>query len=508
MTDAPNSPLPDTLPDMEFVKSPLKDQYDVIVVGGRPSGSSLAARLGMQGLSVLLIDRAAFPVLPAVSSPIIYGSTMKLLDEIGANEDEYARNTPQIRTVVTEAREIYRAVAHVPMGNGRDYAYAIDRGRFDHELWRNAARFESVTALDEFSALDLLWEEDQSAPHGKRVAGIIGKPKGGTSRPIRAKLVVGADGKFSMIARKVGAGEYNADEGRTTSLYYAYWRNLKPYDVPGALMYTHGTMDGFGYLIMHSADDTVAIVVEGYQDVIEQYGEDTHSAEEHYLKLLQHSPRVWERVKDAERVTSVRGLKGTENFYRQPYGPGWALVGDAAHHKDPLGGQGIYDAVFGAKILSEAIVHYAVEGVPFEKAMYAYQARLQDETLPMYRNTLAARINFEPQGMLQRWLGRYASENRNFMTNLMSVPARLKTPEEVVTPGLLIDTLAQGLTRDVRRIMTGEPSPAAVPPLPGQSVPANHSLGLIGWALAIPAIAVMGGIGLIKALTPPSSEHH
>ena len=71
--------------------------WDVIIVGGRAAGSTLAARLGRSGLRVLLLERAAFPSLPAVSSPIIYASTMQMLDEIGANEQEYARNTPRIR---------------------------------------------------------------------------------------------------------------------------------------------------------------------------------------------------------------------------------------------------------------------------------------------------------------------------------------------------------------------------------------------------------------------------
>lgn len=502
MTTPVNLPESEMLNDVQTDTTikPLRDSYDVIVIGGRPSGATLAARLSMGGLSVLLVDRAKFPSLPPVSSPIIYSCTMQMLDEIGADEAEYARNTPPLRMIVTEARDMYRATAIVPMDAGRDYAYALDRERFDYELWKTAARKENVTALDEFSALDLVWEEDSTSQTGKRIAGIIGKPKGGQPRTIRAGLVVGADGKYSMVARKVEAGQYNVDTGRTTSLYYAYWRNLSPYDLPGGLMLTHGTMDGLGFLIMDSADGTNAVVVEGYEDVIAGWGEGTANAEEHYLRMLQHAPRVWERVKNAERVTTVRGLKGVENFYRQSYGAGWALVGDAAHHKDPLGGQGIYDAVFGAKALSEAILAWRLQDVPFARAMHDYQQRVQDETLPMYRNTLTARINLEPQGPIQQWLGRYASENRDFMKNLISVPARLKTPQEVVTPGLLAQTLAKGVARDARRLMTGEPSPAAVPPLPSQTPSApSHTLGVIGWALAIPAIAVVGGLSLLKA---------
>src|SRR5690242_5874502 len=146
--------------ELEFIMS---EHYDVIIVGGRPAGATLAARLGVQGLRVLLLERATFPSLPAASSPIIYSPTLQLLDEIGADEGLYAQGTPRIRRVIA-AGKTYTGTIRLPDAHGRDYAYAIDRARFDAALWANALRFSSVEGRQNFGVTDLLWD-------GKRVVG-------------------------------------------------------------------------------------------------------------------------------------------------------------------------------------------------------------------------------------------------------------------------------------------------------------------------------------------------
>ncbi|MBX3061374.1 MAG: NAD(P)/FAD-dependent oxidoreductase [Anaerolineae bacterium] len=465
----------------------MDDRFDVIIVGGRVAGSTLAARLGKQNVKVLLIDRAAFPSLPAVSSPIIYACTMRLLDEIGADESKYAYNTPKVRRVATEARD-YRALATIPRDGNRDYAYAIDRARFDAALWEHASTYPTVKALDHFAAVDLLRDSESGS-----VMGIVGKPKGEAPRNYYANIVVGADGHWSLVARKVDAQLYNEHRGRKTSLYYAYWRNLAPYDLPSPIVISHGTGDGLGYLVMDSADGTTAVVVEGFSDVLAHY--DCGDAEQSYLDMLRHAPRIWERVKNAERVTSVRGTKVVDSFYRQAYGNGWALVGDALHHKDPLGGQGIYDAAFGAKTLAEAIAEYRA-GIEWQTSMLNYQRRFEAETLPMYYHTLTATNNFEPQGYFQRLLGRYACENPEFVENLIRVPTRLIEPARVMDTPIVVRSVAKGVVRDVQRALTGTPSPAAIPPLPTQQstvTSAAHSgMGCLSWLLVLPIIMLFG----------------
>ncbi|MFN7211102.1 MAG: NAD(P)/FAD-dependent oxidoreductase [Aggregatilineales bacterium] len=317
--------------------------------------------------------------------------------------------------------------------------------------------------------------------------------------------VVGADGRWSLVARKVEAPLYNVDESVATSLYYAYWRNVQPYDLNEPLMVAHGTLDGLGYLIMDSADDTAAVVCEGHAEVIEGFSQGAGAPEALYEALLRHAPRIWARLQGAERITTVRGLKHTPNYYRQPYGAGWALVGDAVHHKDPLGGQGVYDAVFSAKALAEQYLAYKRGTLDYESALRGYQARLEEETLPVYRNTLAARANLTPNFPFQRLLGRYLMESSDVMEALARVPARMGDMTQIMTTRNIVLTLARGVASDARRALTGELSPSAVPPLPierQQGVQETSSyqqrLGCLGWLFALPAIMMFGGLAALR----------
>lgn len=376
--------------------------YDVIIVGGRPAGSTLAARLGKQGLNVLLLERGALPSLPAVSCPIIYSSTLTLLDEIGAPEAEYARDTPKIHRMFQVFGENVAGELPLPDAYGRDYAYAVDRSRFDATLWDNALRFPTVTGWQNFSVTDLLWDGDQ-------VTGIVGLDAGKQEKRLTARLVVGADGRFSLVARKTGAETRDEHEAYPASIYYAYWKNVQPYDDGSATAVGYGGEPGLGYLLMDSAENTAAVAVEGQAALLANAPE---GAEALYLDLLRRNPLVWKRLEGAEMVTTVRGMKNISNLYRQPGGAGWALVGDAYHQKDPLDGQGIFNAVFSAKALAIAIQKWNHGELNWSAALEWYDETVRIKTYATYK-ALLTRVQMslyaDPQTAwmtqnLTRWL--------------------------------------------------------------------------------------------------------
>lgn len=145
---------------------------------------------------------------------------MQMLDEIGADEQEYARNTPRIHRIMNVTSQ-HTATINIPQAFGRNYAYAIDRARFDEALWNTALKQPTVQGRQNFSVTDLAWE-------GDRVVGVIGREKDGAQETLTADLVIGADGRFSVVARKANAKETDIHDKHPTNNFYAYWRGVAP----------------------------------------------------------------------------------------------------------------------------------------------------------------------------------------------------------------------------------------------------------------------------------------
>ncbi|MGQ9910261.1 MAG: NAD(P)/FAD-dependent oxidoreductase [Candidatus Flexifilum sp.] len=428
--------------------------YDAIVVGGRPSGSTLAARLAQGGLRVLLIERAPMPSLPSASMPIIYASTMRLLDEIGAREDEYAAGTPRIKRMITHSTAAQGALP-IPLAHGRDYAYAVDRARFDGALWETARR-SGVDVRDRTSFLDLIWQGEGAE---RRASGAVIQ-SGGERLLVHADLVIGADGRFSAVARKAGAAEYDIHDQNPTTLLYAYWADVAPYDDQGPAAVAYGEGKGYGFLVMDSADGTTAVGIEGRSALLET---GPGGAEEFYLSMLRAQPALWPRLEGARRLTDVRGMKKVGNLYRTPGGPGWALVGDAYHQKDPLDGQGIYDAVYTAKLLAEAILAWKRGHGTWEHNLAAYEQAARAETYPMYQATLervrASLYVDMPAWALQlagRTLTRWVLEDRLCQEEIGKLFTRQERPDRVMSPPIVLGALLRGPLRDFKAALERE----------------------------------------------------
>ncbi len=427
--------------------------YDVIIVGGRVAGSALAARLGLYGLRVLLLERGELPSLPAVSSPIVYASTLKLLDEIGADEAAYAQDTPKIHHMRTVSG-LFDGKMRIPDYAGRDYAYAVDRARFDAALWHNAVSLPNVAGRLNYAVTDLLFADD--AP--ERVIGVIGKAKDGQPEQITAGVVVGADGRFSTVARKAGAQERDRSDSHPTSIYYAYWRDVRYYDDGPTVCAYEGDGVSYGYLMMDSADGQTVIAVEGRSDKINPQSGD---ATGFYLDMLKQNERLWSRMDSAEMVTSVRGMKHIANYYRQAGGPGWALVGDAYHQKDPLDGQGIYNAVITGKALAHSIRDWKRGKLTWDEALHAYDEVARVKTYGMYR-WLQGRVKQSfygnPDGpQIPAWavrtLGRWVAEDSG-VGSLMGRALTRQIPADMINllgPPAMLGALARGPVRDLRR---------------------------------------------------------
>jgi flavin-dependent dehydrogenase len=422
----------------------MADHYDAIIVGGRNAGASLAMRLAQQGLKVFLADRASFPSVPQVpSSPILHAGAMRLLDELGFDEKEYTHPDGIITEYVLNF--VGHFVVSMPtdrMGIDRNYAYGLDRLRSDVMLWERAAKTSNVTARSSFSAIGL--QRDNG-----RVTGIVGKDASGDEVRLTSDVVVGADGRFSWLAREVGAKAVEERNEYVGNTYHAEWENVEPLspDHPHALA-LYNTVKGL--LVIFIPIETRKYIVASYLTK-ERANFGPQKVESAYLEGLQSIPEVWARLKNAKKVTQVVGVKGIENGYRTPYGDGWVLAGDSVHYKDPIDGQGIYDALLGTKILAEAIRQWKLEKRSWEEAMSFYRDELWKATHSMFVQTaerVKQEVYGEPPPFVIKTLIRWSLSDPDYQRDFLRYIHRDIEPSERPTPNIRF--YWRGIKRDLR----------------------------------------------------------
>ena len=423
----------------------MEKQYDVIIVGGRVAGSSLAIRLGGENLRVLLIDRAAFPSWPAVpSSPLVHPGTMRLLDELGLSDDEYTYPEGKVTHLILDMMGKFQAIMPLELLQlDRNYVFGIDRNKFDTLLWQRAASLPTVTACENFGMTDVIRDD------AGRVTGIVGKSGDGAEEVFSADLVVGADGRFSLAANKFGAKPFEELNNFPSASYHAEWEGVAHYSDT----YPHPLVIyqlGKGYSFLCIPIDKHKYIIANYMRT-----SDTNfggKIEDHYLQRIQSVPRLREQLKNARMVTRIVGVRRIDNGYRQAYGDGWALVGDAFHYESPLDGQGIYNALLASKFLAEAIQQWK-GGRPWLEVGEEYQKRFYDTSHAMLKQTVKRvqqEVYTEPPPFILNTLIRWMLNDPTYQQNFLRYLSRAIDPNSFSfgpTPGPIL----RGFLRDVFR---------------------------------------------------------
>lgn len=423
--------------------------YDVIIIGGRNAGSSLALRLAEHNLKILLVDRASFPSLPAVpSSPFIHPGTMRLLDELGIPEKEYTHPGGKIEHYIMEFVNYFQAAMPTKlMAQDRCYSFGIDRNKFDTVLWDRAANAPGVTARDCFAVTKVLKDAQGN------VTGIVGKSQNEAEETFTADLVVGADGRFSFAAREFGAELLNEQTTNLTASYHAEWENVDPVsdEYPRAIS-VHYVVNKFAVLTIPIADRKY-IVGTYMRSEDADFG--AQGLEAAYEAAVQSVPALVERLKNATRVTNVVGVRKIASGYREASGAGWALVGDALHFKDPIDGQGIYDALMETKILAEAIVSWKHGGKTWAEAAAWYHEKVTAATKPMLEQTMM-RVKQQmftplPEILVKTYM-RWMMTDPEYQATFLRYASRAIDPADFNVKASLSPTIIfRGLARDLRQ---------------------------------------------------------
>jgi flavin-dependent dehydrogenase len=425
------------------------EHYDVIIIGGRCAGASLALRLAGHNLKILLVDRAEFPSLPDVpSAPFIHPASMRLLDELGIEESEYAHSSSKVEYFILDMANDFHTVMPISQLNlDRSYFRGIDRQLFDKTLWNHTVRAHDVATRDRFSVTQII--KDTTG----KVSGIIGRTHQGADETFTGDLVVGADGRFSFAASRFGARVVEEQNEFTTAVYHSEWRMVADYSpqYPHAIT-SYRTANGLLVLVIPVGDQKyhIGTVIRSADAYFGKKG-----FEQAYLQNLQSIPHLWHRLKDAHRATNVVGMRPIKNGYREAYGPNWALVGDAVHYKDPSDGQGIYDALLGSKLLAQSIIDWKQGNTSWETAGANYQQRLMGATYAMFKQTTAnvkQSMYTKVPRLLNKTLIRWIVSSPEVQTQFLRYLSREISPGDYrPIPPNLPKIVINGLKEDFRR---------------------------------------------------------
>jgi 2-polyprenyl-6-methoxyphenol hydroxylase-like FAD-dependent oxidoreductase len=209
--------------------------------------------------------------------------------------------------------------------------------------------------------------------------------------------------------------------------YFSYWR-----DVPHAGFEMH--VKHRRVVICHPTNDGLFTIFVGWP--VEEFPGIRSDLEGSFIAALGLVPDLEQRVRSGRRVERFYGTADLPNFFRKPYGPGWALVGDAGYHKDPFMALGVSDALRDAELLSDAI-HEGLSGQrPLEGALADYERRRNEAAMPYYQQNLnAARFRpFPPEiYQLRAAVRGNAEETRRFFLARygMIPPEQFFNPENV-----------------------------------------------------------------------------
>ena len=308
------------------------ERFDVVVVGARCAGSPLAAMLARRGLRVCVLDRARFPS-ETLSTHLIQPRGVIILDRLGVLDAVHGAGAAPL-TAFTIVAEDARIDAEFGVEMFGAPGLCVRRVTLDH-LLVEAAASAGAEVRTGVRVTGLVHE-------GGRVAGV--ETEQGS---LRARLVVGADGRRSSVADAVGAAEYDvAPAGRLFT--WAYFEGVG--DTEGRMRIAR-----LGELAYLASPTDSGLYMAAVCPALGAKDDFLADREGSFTTGLAAWPELDDLLAGASRIGPIRVMGHWHGYFREAAGPGWALLGDAGHFKDPTPGQGISDALRQAERLAGAV---------------------------------------------------------------------------------------------------------------------------------------------------------
>ena len=396
-----------------------KDRFDVVVVGARCAGSPLATLLARRGFNVCVLDRAQFPS-ETPSTHLIQPCGVHMLDRLGVLNAVLGAGAVPLDQITFINDDVRFDLTND--GTLEWPALIVRRVTLD-ALLVDAAREAGADIRTGCRVTRLLRD-------GDRVVGV--ETDAGL---IHAQLVVGADGRHSTVASLVGAAEYHVTPpGRFTA--WAYFDGVANREGRmwlgrvGELAYLAGPTD---------SDLFMAAITTGFANQAEFHPD----RDANFTTAIRAWPELADVIGDGRRVGPIRMLTKWHGYFRQAAGPGWVLVGDAGHFKDPTPGQGISDAFRQAEQLAQAIED-GRDNTTIDASIQRWWRWRDDDAYAMYwfASDLGAPGAPTP---LNTALSRHMRENPEVPLMFLRLLNRDISPSQFLTPSRLARVAARAL---------------------------------------------------------------
>ncbi|HLC36290.1 MAG TPA: NAD(P)/FAD-dependent oxidoreductase, partial [archaeon] len=278
-----------------------------------------------------------------------------------------------------------------------------------------------VNTIEEFSVNDLIQENNF-------VVGVKGKHKDGREQEFRGKVVVGADGAASVVARKLGVEQKDPDH--IIMAVRAYYRGITGMTPNIELHFLESIIPGY-FWIFPLEDGTANV---GIGMVKSDMQKTKMNLTEAMFKAIEEDPLFKNRFKNAEIEGPVRGWTLPSGSRRtKNHGNGWLLIGDAASLIDPFSGEGIGNAMTSGKYASE-VISEALRANDFsEKFFYKYEKMIQENLDPELKNSYSLQKWGKHKWLLNFLIGK-ASKNKQVQELLSGMLVNEEAKKKLYSP--------------------------------------------------------------------------
>ncbi len=392
---------------------------DVLIVGAGPAGSAAAAILARSGWRVTILDRAVFPRAKPCGDYLNPGCDA-ILARLGVRDALIAVGARPVRGMRVTAPQ--GAALRLPFARG--LGWSLPRHTLDHLLLRHAAR-SGAAVIEGACVVGVDQEPDHAVIHAEH--------PGAKRTAYAARLVIGADGLHSMVARLIGAGGPPRHGRYTAGAYLAGLRPAgPPGDDTGEVHLGAGRYCGVAYLPEGRINVTIALSraeLKGWRGNMEQ----------RYWETLRTFPDLADRLAPARRVGRFQTSGPLGYWRRRIRSRRVLLVGDAAGHVDPLTGQGIFLALRGAELAAEA-ARDTLTGAPVAAALRHYERAYRREFGPVFLvSRILQHLAFRPAAV-RRAVDRMAS-HPDLGVRLIGAVGNVEPAGSVLRPGFMASVL-------------------------------------------------------------------